>query len=239
VGIDVRDRHWPGFVNARSLEGVPTAHGSVAAGRLYRSDRPDGDPDQIRSALDAEGIRTVVDLRSEYGTKALPTVANGLSSYVVAPLVDPRMDHLRDPALETSLLALYRGSIARNGRTIAAAARAILLAPEGGVLIHCAAGKDRTGILVAIVLDALGTPADDIVEDYVRTAANLAPYLAAEFAVADPDTREQIASRQRSTPATMQGLLADLRATHGDGAAYLRRNGFTLADLATLAQRLC
>jgi hypothetical protein len=240
VRIDSRDRRWPGFVNARSLVGIPTIHEPIAPGRLYRSDEPAGDEGQVRAALDAEGIHTVLDLRSEHETRTRPSVNSGLPSRVVAPFVDPYMDHQRDPGSEKSLLDLYRGSTARNGRTITAATRAILSAPVGGVLVHCAAGKDRTGILIAVILDALGAPAADIVEDYVRSETNLAPYFAEELAVIDdPDLRERTACRQHSTPETMQGLIEDLHVTHGGGAAYLHRNGFTSADLAGLAQRLC
>jgi protein-tyrosine phosphatase len=238
--IESRDRHWPGFINVRSLVGVTAAYGPIAPGRLYRSDEPHGDAGQVRSALDAEGIRTVLDLRSEHEARARAIIGSGLPSHVMAPLVEPRMDHLRDPASEKSLLDLYRGSIARNGRTIAAATREILRASAGGVLVHCAAGKDRTGILIAVILDALGARPEHIFEDYVRTETNLAPYFAEKLAsIDDLDLREQISSRQHSTPATMHGLVEDLHLTHGGGAAYLRRNGFTSADLVGLAQRLC
>jgi protein-tyrosine phosphatase len=206
---------------------------------LFRSDHPRADSSQLRSALNGEGIRAVLDLRSEHETSARRSTDGGLPS-VVVPLVDPQADHRRDPGSEESLLDLYRGSIARNGRTITAATRAILNAPAGGVLVHCAAGKDRTGILVAVVLDALGAPPAGIIEDYVRTDNNLAPHFAEELAaIDDPDLRERTAGRQHSTAETMQGLIDDLHETYGGGAAYLHRNGFMLADLARLGRRLC
>lgn len=150
------------------------------------------------------------------------------------------MDHLRDPESERSLLDLYRGSIARNGRTIAAATRAVIQAPPGGVLVHCMVGKDRTGILLAVILDALGAPAEQIIEDYTRTEANLAPHFAAELAaVQDPARRQRLAFRQHSTPETMAGLLEELHTEHGGGAAYLARHGLSKGQLEALSRRLC
>ena len=189
--------------------------------------------------LAAEAISTVLDLRSAAETERRPAVLAGKAGYRVAPLVDPRMDHLRDPAQENSLLDLYRGSIDRNGRTIVEAIRHIIQAPEGGVLVHCAAGKDRTGILIAIILALLGTPPEVISEDYALTEARLAPHFAAELAaIADPVVRERVASRQHSTTETMNGLLSHLDEKHGGAANYLLGNGLTDTEIAHLTTRL-
>ncbi len=169
----VRHRDWPGFVNARTLEGLPTTSGPIGPGRLFRSDEPTGDTDTTVNVLALEGIRHIVD------------------------------------------------------------------APEGGVLVHCAAGKDRTGILVAVVLAVLGAPSTAIVDDYAETEARLAPYFAEELAsIDDPERREQVASRQRSSPKTMARLLEHLDLRHGGGPAYVKDRGMTDADISRLAERL-
>ena len=110
-------------------------------------------------------------------------------------------------------------------------------APEGGVLVHCAAGKDRTGILIAIILALLGTPREVISEDYALTEARLALHFAAELAaIADPIVRERVASRQHSTTETMDGLLSYL--DDGGAANYLRGNGITDTEIADLTTRM-
>ena len=235
-----RRRQWPGFLNARSLEGLPTRHGEIGPGRLYRSDEPTADGHAVLRALSEEGIRTVLDLRSEHETTRRPSSLAGRGMYRVAPLVDPRMDHLRDASREKSLLDLYVGSIDRNGRTIAAAIRHLIEAPEGGVLVHCAVGKDRTGILIAVILAVLGTPDAVIVDDYTRTEeADLADFYAAELAsIDDPNRRERIASRQHASADTMTGFLGHLNGRFGGASAYLRAHGLSDSDLHQLAERL-
>ena len=235
----VRHRDWPGFVNARTLEGLPTTSGPIGPGRLFRSDEPTGDTDTTVNVLALEGIRRVIDLRSAHETERRPSALADKNSYRIAPLVDPRMDHLRDPSSERSLADLYAGSLDRNGRTIVDGIRHIVDAPEGGVLVHCAAGKDRTGILVAVILAVLGAPSTAIVDDYAETEARLAPYFAEELAsIDDPERREQVASRQRSAPETMAALLEHLDLRHGGGPAYVKDRGMTDADISRLAERL-
>lgn len=231
---------WPGFLNARSLEGVPTAHGSIAPGRLYRSDEPRADAGTVLRTLSEEGIRTVLDLRSEHETTRRPSVLAGSETYLVAPLVDPRRDHLRVPSSEESLLDLYVGSVNRNGRTIAAAVRHVVDAPAGGVLMHCAIGKDRTGILSAVILSALGAPDEVVIDEYARTgAADLSAFFAAEMArIEDPVRRERMSHRQHAHPDTMAGLLVHLDQGFGGAASYLRAHGLSASELQVLAERL-
>lgn len=234
-----RHRDWPGFSNARALEGLQTSFGPIGRGRLYRSDEPRGEPDAITAALRAEGVSTVLDLRSASETRRRPSVLAGDGIYDTAPMVDPRMDHLRDPASERTLLDLYVGSIERNGRTITEGLKRIAHAPVGGVLLHCAAGKDRTGILVAVALSLMGAAEEEIIEDYAHSQARLGPYFIAELAMTvDDDGRRRLASRQHSSPQTMAGLLGHLQSRLGGARAYVKRRGLSDADMDLLAHRL-
>ena len=235
----IRHCTWDGFANARSLEGLPTRTGPIRSGRLFRSDLGECGLNQAASMLRAEGISRVLDLRSQFETHRRPSVLATHPSYRCSPLVDPRMDHLRDPSTEFSLADLYRGSIDRNGRTIAEAARILIHAPSGGVLMHCAAGKDRTGILIAVLLAALGAPTEMIVTDYTATEGRLERFFAEEIAhVDDPQRRERLISRQHASPETMTALLCHLDERHGGAASYLARHGLTDRDLKLLAARL-
>lgn len=235
-----RQLGWPGFANARTLAGMPTRQGEIAPRSLYRSDQPDAHRNRVEQILREEGISTVLDLRSGHETQRCPSILAGHAAYVPSALVDPRMDHLRDPSSERSLLDLYRGSVNRNGRTIAAGIRRIIDAAPGGVLVHCAVGKDRTGILVGIVLEALGTPREMIIEDYAMTErADLAVVFARELAaIEDPTRRTRLASRQHASPDTMSGLLHHLDERHGGAVAYLRAHGLSESDLKGLETRL-
>lgn len=232
-------REWPGFLNARTLAGVPTASGPIGHGRLYRSDEPRGGLESTIAALTSAGVNTVIDLRSAAETERRPSIIAAWSTYVVSPLVDPAMDHRRDRSTEAHLLDLYRGSVDRNGRTIAAAVKAITDAAPGGVLVHCSAGKDRTGILLAVLLSALGAPDAAIIDDYIETEGRLVSYFADLLSTIDDDERRaRVATYQHATADTMAGLLDHVRHHHGGAASYLRRHGVADQDLHRLAVRL-
>lgn len=149
------------------------------------------------------------------------------------------MDHLRDPSSEHSLFDLYRGSLDRNGRALVEALKHLVHAPPGGVLVHCAAGKDRTGIFIAVVLAALGAPIGAIVRDYSATDGRLDQFFARELAaIDDPDRRERLASRQHASPETMTSLLRHLDRRHRGAATYLAAHGLSDPELRLLTARL-
>jgi protein-tyrosine phosphatase len=234
-----RHREWPGFLNARTLAGVQTSRGPIKDGRLYRSDEPRAGIEPTIAALMGDGVRTVIDLRSADEIERRPSSLATEALYVVSPLVDPRMDHLRDPSGEANLLDLYRGSVDRNGRTIADAVRRVANAAPGGVLVHCSAGKDRTGILFALLLSAVGAPDAAIIDDYTRSEGRLASYFADLLStIEDAQRRERVATYRHATADTMSGLLDHLRRRHSGAVSYLRRHGVTDRDLHRLSQRL-
>lgn len=232
-------QEWRGFVNARSVAGIPTATGPIREGSLFRSDLPECPAGVAEALLTAEGIGLVLDLRSQFETDRRPSVLAAHPAYRCSPLVDPRMDHLRDPSSEHSLFDLYRGSLERNGRALVEALRQLIHAPAGGVLVHCAAGKDRTGIFIAVLLASLEAPTSAIVRDYSATEGRLDQFFARELAeITDPERRARLTSRQHASPETMASLLRHLEQRHGGATAYLAANGLSGADLELLAVRL-
>ncbi|CAN5443930.1 tyrosine-protein phosphatase [soil metagenome] len=236
--IPSRHREWPGLLNARTLAGIPTAFGLIGHGRLFRSDEPTGPLGALTDVLKEEGIRTLLDLRSARETERRPSPFASEAGYASAPLIDLQMEHLRDPAAEKTLLDLYRGNVDRNGRTIAEAVSRILRSPPGGVLVHCAVGKDRTGILIALILSALGTQDAVIVDDYTQSEPHLTGFFAEELAaIEDPVRRERVIWRRHATPETMSGLLNHIRSQYGDAGTYLQSHGLTHRDLRLLAGR--
>ena len=112
-------------------------------------------------------------------------------------------------------------------------------AEPGGVLVHCAAGKDRTGLVVAMVLSALGVPPDIVAEDYALTAASLR---AGEdrFLEHGPGTRaerEEVIERLRPRPEVMLAVLAHVDERYGGAVDYLRAAGVRSEDLERLMAR--
>jgi len=120
-----------------------------------------------------------------------------------------------------------------------AAVTAIARAPEGGVLVHCHAGKDRTGLVVALLLTLVGVPDDIIVADYALSDRYLQPlYDEILAAIDDPPRRERLRSWLHARPEGMQGALAALDERYDGAASYLRAAGVSADDLARARERL-
>jgi len=172
--------------NLRALGGLAAMGGrNLRQGALLRSDAPL--PDDPTPQLEAWPPATVLDLRSESEWPvAHPLKGTGASIHKV-PFADGLNATNTDPTalLEREGLAgLYRSTLAQSTSAVVRAVT-ILASAELPVLVHCAHGKDRTGILVAIILDALGVAREDIVADYVATAPNMSGVL---DRLAPPDT---------------------------------------------------
>jgi protein-tyrosine phosphatase len=163
------------LANARDVGGLSTEDGRrVRSGILFRSDAPHaGD---AAPPLSPWPPQWVVDLRS-------PGEINGAAH----PLAAPGTEVLRRPLLAvadplkmaeaverggSSLQSIYAEMVRVAGPLIAEVA-GIVAASEGPVLVHCTAGKDRTGVVVAALLAAVGVPDDQIAADYVTTAQNM------------------------------------------------------------------
>ena len=124
-----------------------------------------------RAVIDALGLRAVIDLRSRYHFERGPGFADPTRTHHV-PVVDrviatdepPRVDSPADMArLYDEMVEFRRDNVVRAVEIVAAHVG------EGPVLVHCMAGKDRTGIVVALIQAAIGVPLDSIVNDYARS----------------------------------------------------------------------
>ena len=118
-----------------------------------------------------------------------------------------------------------------------------LLALPGALpaVFHCAAGKDRTGILAGLVLSSLGVSDADVVADYALTAAAMERFMT-WLEQANPEWLEQINSRpsafMAAEPGAMAALLQLIRREHGSTREYLRGLGVSSVVLATLEDEL-
>lgn len=163
-----------GLRNLRDVGGIPVGDGRrVATGRLYRSDAPipgDRVPD-----LQPWPPRTVVDLRSPGEAATAHPLETATTRVINIPLfgsLDPsRMS--RGAAVDgVDLPTIYRRLMARASERLVAVV-ALVAENPGPVLVHCAAGKDRTGVTTAVTLAAVGAGREAIVADYVRTEESL------------------------------------------------------------------
>jgi len=234
----VRARHldWDGCVNVRDLGGLPTADGgTIRVGALIRSDSLCKLTEAGLATVHAAGIGRVVDLRRPAEAAGAPHPFAGQAAYVNVPVQDPA-----DPDHEWLELAqIYIAMLDLRPRLYTQAVAAVADAPEGAVVVHCAGGKDRTGIVVALCLTLAGVTPEVIAADYALSAGRLEASAAARVqAIADPD-RRAAAARLVPTPATnMLTVLDHLDQRYGGVESYLRGNGMTAGQVASLRQRL-
>jgi len=146
------------------------APGAIRPGVLYRADALHRLTRDGRARLVELGVRRVIDLRSDFdrrvgGRDRLRGVGAELLRFPIhAGRADPSTIEIR---------RVYRAIVADNGEAFGAAVRAIADA-DGAVVVHCTAGKDRTGLVIAFSLLAIGLDTDTVAADYALTQANLA-----------------------------------------------------------------
>ena len=236
-------------VNLRDLGGIPVAGGAVREGFAIRADDLSTVTDEVAEQLVAGGLRALIDLRSAdevaltgRGAFAAHTAVNYHHVPFMASIGRGSADI---PLAQAEFAEMYLRMVEGASAQIVTALAIIAHAP-GAVAFHCAAGQDRTGVLAASLLLALGADHDDIVADYVRTGANseaimrrIAPImtpLMARLGV-DLDEAARAATRAEFSPAPMRGLLAALVERHGDALLPLRAAGLDEALIARLRRR--
>jgi protein-tyrosine phosphatase len=250
-----------GAVNARDLGGLPLSSGArVAPHRLLRTDNlQDLTPRDVRLLVDEYGVDAVADLRTgaeirsegpgpltgEPGVEflhasffaeesELPEVVGSDDGPIVLPWHNRRRDPSRRGAAQ-----VYLGYLAGRPDSILAALRLIAHSP-GATLVHCAAGKDRTGVLIALALDAVGVRREAIVEDFARTAERL-PELLARLA-SSPTYSDEISvdqpDRHHPRASTMEDFLSGMDREFGGTRAWLASQGWTEADQRALQAKL-
>jgi protein-tyrosine phosphatase len=251
-----------GAVNARDTAGLPlAAGGTVPAGRLLRSDNlQDLSDADVAHLVDERGLRTVVDLRTVVEVAlegdgpliAEPRVT--VAHHSLYPEVGSRTDVEADAIVpwkqgvtgsplpgESPTVQTYMGYLEHRPDSIVAALRTVGDPDEdGAVLIHCAAGKDRTGIVVAMALEVAGVPRDAVVADYVATGERIEAILArlASSATYGDDMTDTDPARHAPRAESMRRVLELLDERHGGAAGWLRDHGMSDADLDALRTRL-
>ncbi|MER7516307.1 tyrosine-protein phosphatase [Streptomyces sp. NPDC126499] len=214
--------------NFRDLGGYRTADGgSVRWATLYRSDSlaklagPDARADLER--FRELGVATVIDLRYPWEIAAKgrhpetePQTWHNLSiehrPYDQAE-IDPALDPWR-------YLADRFAEVALDGHAEIRAALEIIAAAEGPLVFHCASGKDRTGLLAALVLGLLDVPDEDVLADFALTEL-ATERLVADWKAAHPGRELRWPGYGRAPAEVMRLVLADLRAEYGSVYGYV------------------
>ena len=241
--------HLPidGAVNLRDVGGLPCrGGGSTRHGVLLRSGtlRLLTEADAGR-ADDRPRRRTVVDLRTarELAVDGPSVLARAGAATVHLPVARdnrPALPESADPDAPTAALArTYRQYLDERGHHIATAARLVAVS-DRAVLLQCAAGKDRTGVTVALLLDAVGVERSAVVADYTATNDVIEEVVRALVA-AQGYTREIEGAdldAHRARPRVLGDLLDGVDREYGGGAAWLRTHGLTDPELVALRRRL-
>ncbi|AXO33628.1 hypothetical protein MicB006_1330 [Micromonospora sp. B006] len=241
--VDAPQSPFPTLFNFREVGGYAAGDGrTVRRGRLYRSDSLHRIDETDRAAFTALGIRTVIDLRrpTEVERDGRVPAYDGLTYRHIHPEHADWGANRFDPSgvsLARYLADRY-ADLARTGTAgLAEAVGLIADSANAPVVVHCVAGKDRTGIVCALTLAVLGVPDEDVVADYALSSA--ASQRFAEWVRATlPDAEEPPPPFLASPAEAMELFLAELRAGYGSVEGYLTHAGVTEAQLESLRTHL-
>ncbi|MDT7710014.1 MAG: protein-tyrosine phosphatase [Pseudonocardiales bacterium] len=230
-----------GVDNVRDVGGLPLREGGTTrAGVLLRSASLQYlTPADVMRLVDEVGLRLVLDLRTpeeieRYGSTALTDA--GVET-VPLTLIGESRNYLPETGDDTDpLLRNYLGYLADHPANVVAAVRRLAAADAGPALVHCAAGKDRTGTVVALVLDAVGVERDAVVADYALSSEQIeAMFRRWTTASGDPMPEDLTPHHPRAE--VMETVLARLDEQHGGAAGWLAANGLTDEELERLRER--
>jgi protein-tyrosine phosphatase len=222
-----------GTRNVRDVGGYPAAGGRRTRWRtLLRSDELTRLPIATRDVLVGLGLRQVIDLR---WPEELETSPNTFADAPAGPVRYTSIPLLADdPTPHAGLAGMYQHVLDARGTQLADVVRA-LLAPDGlPAVIGCAAGKDRTGVTIALLLDLAGVPREIIVDDYAISAH----HFASPVAHIEPDDWRSASIVVDSPPEFIESALAHLDQRHGGARALLLAHGITDQELDRLVELL-
>jgi protein-tyrosine phosphatase len=247
-----------GAVNVRDLGGLPTDDGGeTVAGRLLRADNlQELSPSDVRRLVCDMGLTTVVDLRSsaELASEGpapldsvagvrhahhpvIPELGSATDAVAEALLLKKSQDRSRFPSDPTC--GHYLGYLEDRPDQVVAAVRTIAQ-DQGATVVHCAAGKDRTGVVVALALTVAGVRAQAVVADYAatgeRTEAILSRLRRSPTYARDLDGLPAEAHRAR--PETMAAFLEEMDARYSGVARWLTDHGLEAGELDLLRTKL-
>jgi hypothetical protein len=248
------ENHSPRWL---ALDGAVNAR-AVVSGVLLRADNLQSlSAHDVRALVEDEGLEVVLDLRTDIEVEREgpgPMSAeravriehrslypdSGGNTDLEAGEVRPwgRDDETEFPD-ESPVVRAYMSYLRRRPDSIVGSAQTIARA-DGAVLVHCAAGKDRTGVVVALALDAVGVDRDVIVADYLATAARIDAIIAR--LLRSPTYSAELDGRNvhalAPAPGTMERVFELVDERFGGSATWLSAHGLGEPDLERLRRRL-
>ena len=247
-----------GAVNVRDLGDLPTADGhKTARASLLRADNlQELSPADVTKLVRDFGVTTVVDLRSTNelegeGPAPLDAVAGvrhahhpvlpevGTNTDVIADalLARDQLDRTRYP--DDPVCGHYLGYLEDRPDQVVGAVRSIARS-EGAALVHCAAGKDRTGVVVALALTVAGVPAQAVAADYAISGERIEALMGRlrRSRLYARDVTSKPADIQRPRAETMTAFLEQMDARYGGVASWLSAHGLSDEDLDALRVKL-
>jgi protein-tyrosine phosphatase len=206
-------------------------------GVLVRSDSMANLTPVGRKSMIAYGVTTVIDLRTADELKRAPNPCadNAGPTYVHLPLIDDTM--MVGLGQASGMFERYLWML--DGRP--EAFRAIfetVARSDGGVVFHCFAGKDRTGLVAAMLLSVAGVPDDAIATDFAETDAQLALRYEEWIAAAAPERRSEMREELRCPPDRILGVLDHLNQRWGGVHGYMEAAGMTSTAIDHLSVKL-
>ncbi len=240
---------FEGSFNFRDLGGWQTEDGrTLRWNKLYRADSVHLLTERdVERAYEELGIRTLIDLRGDLeiqfggiGALAELVVARFHAPFTSRPIdgsvaAAPVADRSPD-----AMVAQYLGILEHSSDLVVEAVRNLASDEALPAVFFCAAGKDRTGVLAAVVLGALGVRAEDIVADYVLTEESIEAIITrfAQSESAPPMYRDLPPSHFAPFAETMERVIGSVRERYGSFADYLTSNGLAPDELRSLRESL-
>jgi protein-tyrosine phosphatase len=226
---------WDAVLNVRDLGGPRCTGGVIRSGVLVRASTMGSLNAAGAAAMRAHGVRTVIDLRGPDEVDAMPSP---FGMGLVCRNVRVDGEHtlkLHEHAI-AGTMAQQLADLARPGSGLRAALAAIAGA-DPAVVVHCQAGRDRTGIVVAVLLAALGVADNDIVADHCASDAELVDEYA-RFRAEHPEVAADMAEHQGRRAWVIGELLGAIRAQHGHAEDYLELIGVLPKEIRRLRELL-
>ena len=226
-----------GAVNVRDLGGYKAESGITRWNKLIRADNLHRLTEADQGILLDAGVRMIIDLRHGNELISAPNVfANHSQIHYVNIPIFRQTPPIAQTDTVSDLPTVFRYMVENCKEGFGEALSAIADADEGTVLYHCTAGKDRTGVLTALVLRLVGVAADDVSEDFALTTlamARLRPVILEQVKQTGGNT-EQVERLLSSESADMDALLMYIDDHYGDIFNYV----YTLGLTDTLIDRI-
>jgi protein-tyrosine phosphatase len=241
-----RELSIEGMSNVRDLGGLPTRDGKkVKAGVVVRSDNPKGMTEQGHiDLMTVVGPRTMIDLRIEVEVEhdgyTIKDESVTIVNFPMLPLSGVTPEQIEAGAFD-NLIDDYMGQIEINADSVLSALRIIASSDQHPILYHCTAGKDRTGIVSAMLLDILGVEHETIAADYHLTTENMLPII--ERIRNAPVYKENGLAFApawifSSDPETMMAFLERMTAKYGSAEGWALQHGLTQAEIDAIREHL-